>query len=771
MRTLRAMILIVSVLAALLAQAEKIEFTYTALGAKIGTSTLERQAEGTFRSVTEIKVANVEVRSELQGRLVEGTLTEFTLDQTVQGTRAVISAKDGKAKIVAGGQEREVSYAPTRVFFSNYHPFTTGTVADAFNPSVASSQKVDTFVIDALTAIPIEVVAKLSQRIEIGGMPLVAKVHNLKFPTVAFDVFTVEGEGVVAWDIPTQRTTIVRLGFEKLVEDPTLKYPELSKPEFAVKIESNVRVPMRDGVELAAEVIRPAQEGDYPVILVRTPYGRKPSAIEGEWWARRGYVFVSQDVRGRGESAGEWTPFVHERDDGFDTIGWIEKQPWCSGRVGMIGGSYVGWVQWWAAVERPAALKCIVPQVSPPDPFFNFPIDHGVPMLLGAIWWLRVVEKPSPDSSIFTPFSKPEALLSLPLSSIDDELLGKNIPFFDDWLSKESSKAFGRVNFHPDLPKVDIPALHISGWWDGDGIGTRLNWMAMNRHKKRNQHLIYGPWTHAFNTTTSIGDVDYGPEAILELQSVYLRWFDHWLKERDVWKGQPTARVFVTGANEWRELAGWPDPSSELTTLYFRSVGGLSTIKPGSEEPDRFTYDPAKIAFEPKDLEINPADATTVLNIKRTDDDFLLYSTGPLKEPMIVAGPIEVELHFATSARDTDFFATLIDKDPDGIRRLIAVPGKIRARYHRGFDRPELLTPGRTYKVTFPIWDTAHEVEAGHSLEVLISSQSFPSFARNLNTGEPAATGTRMVAAHQTLYHDRNRPSAIRFYGLPPKTP
>lgn len=138
---------------------------------------------------------------------------------------------------------------------------------------------------------------------------------------------------------------------------------------------------------------------------------------------------------------------------------------------------------------------------------------------------------------------------------------------------------------------------------------------------------------------------------------------------------------------------------------------------------------------------------------------------------MIVAGPIEVELHFATSARDTDFFATLIDKDSDGIRRVIAVPGKIRARYHGGFDRPELLTPGQTYKVTFPIWDTAHEVKAGHSLEVLISSQSFPSFARNLNTGEPAATGTRMVAAHQTLYHDRNRPSAIRFYGLPPKTP
>lgn len=771
MRTVRAIILILSLLAALLAQAEKVEFTYTALGAKIGTNTLELQAEGTFRSVTEIKVANVEVRSELRGRLVEGTLTEFTLDQTAQGAHAVITAKDGKAKVVAGGQEREVDYAPTRVFFSNYHPFTTGTVADAFNPSVASSQKVDTFVIDALATIPIEVVAKLSHRIEVGGKSLVAKVHNLKFPTVAFDVFTVDGEGVVAWDVPTQRTTIVRLGFEKLVEDPTLKYPELSKPEFAVKVESNVRVPMRDGIELAAEVIRPAPEGNYPVILVRTPYGRKPSAIEGEWWARRGYVFVSQDVRGRGESAGEWVPFVHERDDGFDTIGWIEKQPWSNGKVGMIGGSYVGWVQWWAAVERPAALKCIVPQVSPPDPFYNFPIDHGVPMLLGVIWWLRVVEKPTPDSSIFAPFTKPEALLSLPLASIDDELLGKNIPFFDDWLSKESSSAFGRVNFHPDLPKVDIPALHISGWWDGDGIGTRLNWMAMNRLKKQSQHLIYGPWTHAFNTTTSIGDVDYGPDAILELQSVYLRWFDHWLKERDVWKGQPTVRAFVTGANEWRELAGWPDPSSKLTTLYFRSVGGLSTIQPGSEEPDRFTYDPSKIALDPKALEINPADATTVVNLNRTDDDFLLYSTGPLKEPMIVAGPIDVELYFATSARDTDFFATLIDKDPDGVRRVIAVPGKIRARYYGGFDRPELLTPGRTYKVTFPIWDTAHEVKAGHSLEVMISSQSFPSFARNLNTGEPAATGTRMVAAHQTLYHDRNRPSAIRFYGLPPKTP
>lgn len=774
------MTLILALLSTLAARAERIEFTYTALGAKIGTNTLERQADGNFHSLTEIKVANVEIRSDLKGRLVEGKLVEFILDQTVQGTQAVISAKEGKAKVVSGGQEKEVDYAPVSVFFSNYHPFTTGTVTDAFSPSVAASQKVATFVVEALTSMPIEVVAKLSHRIEVSGAFFVAKVHNLKFATASFDVFTVEGKGVVAWDIPAQRSTIVRLGFEKLVEDPTLKYPELSQPEFAVKTESNVRVPTRDGVELAAEVIRPAQEGKYPVILVRTPYGRKPSAIEGEWWARRGYVFVSQDVRGRGDSSGEWAPFVHERDDGFDTIGWIEKQPWSNGRVGMIGGSYVGWVQWWAAVERPAALKCIVPQVSPPDPFFNFPIDHGVPMLLGAIWWLRVVEKPSPDSSIFAPFTKPEALLSLPVSTIDDLLFGKSIPFFDDWLSKDSSKAFGRVNFHPDLPKVDIPALHISGWWDGDGIGTRLNWMAMNRLKKPNQHLIYGPWTHAFNTTSSIGDVDYGPQAILELQSVYLRWFDHWLKERDVWKGQPTVRVFVTGANEWRELAGWPEPGATATTLYFRSegpangtrsVGRLSREKPGAEEPDRYTYNPANITFDSKELEINPADATTTVNLNERDDDFLLYSTGPLKEPMIVAGPIDVELHFATSARDTDFFATLVDKDPEGVRRVIAIPGKIRARFHRGFDRPELLTPGRTYKVTFPIWDTAHEVKAGHSLEVMISSQSFPSFARNLNTGEPAATGTRIIAAHQTVFHDDKRPSSIRFYILAPKAP
>src|SRR5262249_52028643 len=145
------------------------------------------------------------------------------------------------------------------------------------------------------------------------------------------------------------------------------KYKELSQPTFAVKVEKGIKIPMRDGVNLVHDMARPAVEGKYPTILIRTPYGRTGSMADGEWWAKRGYVLIAQDVRGREDSDGDWDPFVAERKDGKDTIDWIAKQPWSDGKVGMIGGSYLGYVQWAAAVEHPAALKCIIPQVSPPD--------------------------------------------------------------------------------------------------------------------------------------------------------------------------------------------------------------------------------------------------------------------------------------------------------------------------------------------------------------------------------------------------------------------
>jgi putative CocE/NonD family hydrolase len=751
-------------------------------GNDAGSTSYETRADGTFESSTELNVTGITLKSRLTGKLVDGTLTEFELVNEQAGAQVTVSAKDGKARIKAGDVTRDVAYKPSQVLFANLHPILTQTWSRVLDPTKDGAQKIDVFILDAVATLPVEVLKKKARTVEAEGKKQVADVYLARLATVEFDVYLAQGSEFAALIIPSQRLQAIRSGYESFLVDPSTLYRELSQPTMQTKAEKGVRVKMRDGVELVADIVRPADNAKHPAILERTPYGREiMSQLEGEWWARRGYVHIVQDVRGRNDSAGEWLPFVNERKDGYDTIDWIAKQDWSDGKVGMIGGSYVGWVQWAAAVEAHPALKCIVPQVSPPDLFFNFPIDHGVPMLFGALWWFNFVKEKKVPAVPETPKDL-EKLKTLPLSKVDDETLGRNIPFFDAWLEKETPAAFDSASFMPDMNRVKIPVLHISGWWDGDGIGTKLNWAKLRAFGHQNQWLIYGPWTHLFNSSTRLGDVDFGPEAIIDLDSIYLRWFDTWLKDKQVnWNKQPRVRAFVTGVNEWRELGDWPDQRSREMTLYLSSrgrangiasVGELVTLIPKTQPPDRYTYDPAAAQI-PKELKSVKsfgdllAAASTVVKIDPGENAVLLYKTSPVTEPLEIGGPIDLDLYFSTSAKDTDFFAGVVDIDEQGTMRAIGLPGKIRARYLSGWEKPKLLQPGKLYKTTIQLWDSAHQVKKGHRLGVVISSQMFPSYARNLNTGEPISNATRMVAAQQTIYHDGKRPSALRFRVLP----
>jgi putative CocE/NonD family hydrolase len=751
-------------------------------GNDAGTTSYVTHADGTFESSTELNIAGTSIKSRLTGKLVDGAITEFELVNQQAGTEVTVSAKDGKARLKAGDVTRDITYKPSQVLFANLHPILSETWSKVLDPAKDGIQKIDVFILDAATTLPVEVSKKKARTVEADGKKQVADVYLARLGTVEFDVYLAQGSTFAAWDVPSQKLQAIRSGYESFLVDPSTLYPELSQPTMQTKAEKGVRVKMRDGVELVADVVRPADDAKHPAILERTPYGREIlSQLEGEWWAKRGYVHIVQDVRGRNDSAGEWSPFVNERKDGYDTIDWIAKQGWSDGKVGMIGGSYVGWVQWAAAVEVHPALKCIVPQVSPPDLFFNFPIDHGVPMLFGALWWSNFVKDKKVPAVPETPKDL-EKLKTLPLSKVDDEALGRNIPFYDAWLEKETPAAFGGAAFMPDMNKVKIPVLHISGWWDGDGIGTKLNWAKMRALGNKNQWLIYGPWTHLFNTSTHLGDADFGPDAIIDLDSIYLRWFDTWLKDKQVnWEKQPKVRAFVTGANEWRELGDWPDSRSQEMTLYLSSrgpanglasVGELVAVAPKTQAPDRYTYDPAAAEIpaqlkKVKDFADLLAAGSTVVKIDPGHKDLLLYRTSPMSEPLEIGGPIQVDLHFSTSAKDTDFFVGVVDIDEQGTMRAIGLPGKIRARYLSGWEKPSLLQPGKLYKATIDVWDSAHQIKKGHRLGVLISSEMFPNYARNLNTGEPISNATRMVVAQQTIYHDAKRPSALRFRVLP----
>jgi putative CocE/NonD family hydrolase len=421
------------------------------------------------------------------------------------------------------------------------------------------------------------------------GMPLVFRV-----PSQRLEVALVGYADVLP---PAEPRTIVDSG-------PWRK--QLSQPEHEVAIERKVMARMRDGVELAADLFRPRAEGKFPTVLVRTPYGRGPSGLEhGYRFARRGYAVVVQDVRGRFDSGGSFEPMRHETEDGSDTLDWIAAQPWSDGKVGMIGGSYLGFVQWAAAKSGNPHLLALVPEVSPPDPQYNIPYLGGV-FFMSSVWWARVVD----DMANLGGGEKIDwmaKLGTLPLGDLD-KAFGLRSTFLDDWLAHAPHDPWWEPqSYQRDYARLDVPALNLSGWYDGDQPGAPMNFTGMrarggSERARKGQWLLMGPWTHFFNSSTHIGDLDFGPDAVVDLEAVTLRWFDHYLKGIDngVEREDPVL-VFVMGENEWHREKDWPLPQTKWMKLHLggagkanlREGGGTLVLAPEKgSPPDHFSYDP-----------------------------------------------------------------------------------------------------------------------------------------------------------------------------------
>ena len=538
-------------------------------------------------------------------------------------------------------------------------------------------------------------------------------------------------------------------------------------------------ISLRDGVKLAADIYRPDDDGKFPVILQRTPYGRG-SSLEATTYAKRGYVFVAQDVRGRFDSEGDFHPFVLEARDGYDSVEWCAAQPWSTGDVGMIGGSYLGFVQWAAAREGSKHLKCLIPIVSPPDPFFNVPYMFGELFLSPDLWWAKVVRQRDAVSveSPAKAMSNMKAFKTLPLTEVDKAVLGEHQPIFQEWLKHSTNDSYyDQVNFDDRMMKIGpLPALHISGWFDGDGIGTKLNYAGMIASGHANQKLIYGPWSHAVNTTTKLGRMDFGPQSLRDLDTLYLRWFDRWLKGiKNGVENELPVDAFIMGRNEWRSFSAWPPKEAATQKWYFHSDGhanamnkggSLSTTAPGKAEiEDRYLYDPAdpyilggETALA-KRANATPGEASgPEMPDKRQDT--LAYTTQVLARDLIVAGPISVHLAAATSAKDTDWFAMLQDVYPDGHVETL-VQGIVRARFRNSFTNPVLVKPGEIADYNVDLWALGNAFKAGHRLRVVVSSSCFPIYARNLNTGGNLATDTKIVVAKQAIYHTAAHPSYV----------
>jgi putative CocE/NonD family hydrolase len=587
---------------------------------------------------------------------------------------------------------------------------------------------------------------------------------------------------------------------------------EPPKPKYEVRVERAVMVPMRDGVRLSTDLYFPVGvEGKLPVILIRTPYDKKlfynkawgPTAYV---FAGQGYVVAAQDVRGRYESEGEYFFSGNEPKDGYDATDWLAKQPWSTGKIGTYGCSYLGEVQYQQAKLRHPALTAMIPQGAGPTKYRYFGVTSGgvLELAVTAGWFYiqgtKFFYRPPAHMSREQYLETLDLFNPAPILPAKDLTVYWNTLPIVDVLKKAkgppseyeavASHAPGdpwweKLGYIRDDDRFDVPALHVNSWYDM-GVAETLklfNLLRTNAESplgRDNQFAIVSPTTHCVSERmtahTMVGDRDLG-DPRFDYWSLYLRWFDHWLKGAD--NGvtrEPKLRFYEMGRNRWREASGWPIAGTTFTDYYLHSGGransrwgdgSLSTAAPRAEPADSFVYDPATpvptsggalcsscAAGQARDGGVDQSDT-------EARQDVLVYTTEPLARAVEVSGPIEATLFLSSNVRDTDLTAKLVDVYPDG-RAFNVQEGILRVRYRKSFENPELMTAGQVYEVKVDLHATSNWFGPGHRIRLEVSSSNFPRFERNLNTGGRNWDETAWVVARNRIHHDRRYPSRLR---------
>ena len=520
---------------------------------------------------------------------------------------------------------------------------------------------------------------------------------------------------------------------------------------YDIAVERDLKMPMPDGVVLLADHYTPRGGGQRPTILLRSPYGR--TGLFGLLFARpfaeRGFQVLIQSCRGTFGSGGEFNPFRNEREDGLATLAWLKQQAWFSGEMGTVGPSYLGFVQWALAAEAGPALKAMVPQITASEvrsliyAVESFDLDT----LLN---WVYIVSHQE-DSPLAAFVSQARAddilrnpLKHLPLRETDALAVGKSVSFFQDWLKhNEPGDAWWKpVDFSQTVAKVTAPVHLIGGWYD-IFLPYQMTDYTRLRQAGCQPYLTIGPWAH----TSPAMFPALVRETILWLRA-------HLLGDRSGLRESPV-RVFVMGANEWRDFPEWPPAGSSARGWHLQAGHGLSIQPPSESQPDHYRYDPADPTPAVGGTSLSRNSGPKDNRALEARPDVLLYSSAPLESDIEIIGPVSAELYVQSSLNDTDFFVRLCDVDPSG-KSVNVCDGLVR------------LAPGRPApnrdgcrQVRIKLWPTAHRFKRGHRLRVQVSSGAHPRFVRNPGSGEPLATATKLVAADQAVYHDPAHPSAI----------
>ncbi|HVO82234.1 MAG TPA: CocE/NonD family hydrolase [Terriglobales bacterium] len=550
--------------------------------------------------------------------------------------------------------------------------------------------------------------------------------------------------------------------------------------------EHDVAVPMRDGVVLRADLLRPKEAGTFPVLVYRTPYG-KDAALKDYTTFRhaveRGYAVVVEDVRGRYASAGEFRPYQNEGRDGYDTIEWAARQPWSNGAVGTFGLSYPGAVQWLAAVENPPHLKAMVPAMTFSTPQ-NFFYAGGVWDMSWIEWiWDNIAPDVRVKNNLPGPRTGEEAEAAwektgakmqntLPLDQLE-ELRGI-APYYYDWLSHPpDDRWWDWCELRGKYGQTHAAVLNLSGWYDDnygpEGATTNFAGLLKARAGETDPHthLLIGPWVHGVASTakTKSGEREFGPDAAINYDETVLRWMDHYLKGIDNGiEKEKTVRYFVMGDNQWRDAEAWPPPAK--STPYYlvppksgEPAGDLWLQAPkAADEFASFVSDPAK--------PVTNAYASSGAHDYRAlakRADVLVFDSAPVERDIEVSGPIQAVIYLSCDCRDTDLWVRLLDVAPDGTAFNLMSPGLdvLRASYRDLKKGRQLLSPHQVYELHLNNLITSNVFQKGHRIRVQISATFFPNFSRNLQTGESEATSARMQKATISVYSDRKHPSHV----------
>ena len=555
----------------------------------------------------------------------------------------------------------------------------------------------------------------------------------------------------------------------------------------------DVKVPMRDGVMLSADIwLPPTGDGPWPSLLLRTIYdNQEPRYIR---WARgftaAGYAVVMQDCRGRGDSAGDWLPYLCETEDGYDTHEWVGRQPFCNGQIGTFGLSYPGYTQSLPATLRSSFLKAIAPIASQQDNYGHHRID-GVIHWSVSLTFLNMLGR-SMQSESLSNFDQQALFHHLPPSKAMEPITETH-PYYRGVLEHEQyDEWWDSYSLRHRYGEVEVPALFITGWYDSllhenfklfNGWTTQARTSAARKLSK----LIIGPWSHqvspwgkkGYPTNGAYQDRVFGSQAEEDIVEMHTRWYDQRLRGIDTGiDREPPIRLFVMGANRWRFEDEWPLARTRWTKFYLHSqgradqndAGTLSTEPPNTEAADTYTYDPANpvpswgAQYQSLDL-CGPRDRRHI----EERSDVLVYTSAPLSEDLEITGPISALIYASSTALDTDFTAALVDLEIDG-KAIVLCEGICRARFRNGTDHPELMEPDTVYPLAIDLWDTSNLFRAGHAIRLEISSSNFPRYNRNLNTGNPIETDAEIRPAQQQIYHDSQRPSHLLLPVIPDRT-